>query len=161
MSRSKIADLDAVVERVRGARGHGKSIALANGVFDLLHVGHVRYLQAARELADVLVVAVNSDASARLLGKGPGRPIVPEEERAEIVEALACVDHVVIFDTKDVVPVIRALRPDVQVKGTDYSPETIPEKDEVRRYGGRVAVAGDPKDHSTTALLDELARVKR
>ena len=134
----------------------GKTIALANGVFDLFHVGHLRYLEGAKELADLLVVAVNSDASARRLGKGPGRPLVPEAERAEIVAALSCVDHVVVFDAKDVVPVIRALRPDVQVKGTDYTPETIPEASEVRSYGGRVAVAGDPKDHSTTALIAAL-----
>jgi rfaE bifunctional protein nucleotidyltransferase chain/domain len=126
-----------------------------NGIFDLFHVGHLRYLQGAKALADVLVVAVNSDQSARA-NKGPGRPVVPEVERAEIVSALACVDRVVIFDSKDVVPVIRALRPDVQVKGTDYTPDTIPEADEVRSYGGRVAVAGDPKDHSTTDLLRKL-----
>ena len=138
------------------ARSAGRSIALANGVFDLFHVGHLRYLQGAKELADVLVVAVNTDASARQLGKGPGRPVVPEHERAEIVAALACVDHVVLFDSRDVVPVIRALRPDVQVKGTDYTPETIPEADEMRAHGGRVAVAGDPKDHSTTDLVARL-----
>lgn len=142
------------------ATAAGRTVALANGVFDLFHVGHLRYLEGARALADELVVAVNDDASTRLLGKGPGRPVVPEAERAEIVAALACVDHVVLFDTKDVVPVIHALRPDVQVKGTDYTPETIPEAAEVRRYGGRVAVAGDPKDHSTTALVDALARLK-
>ena len=134
----------------------GRTIALANGLFDLFHVGHLRYLQGAKELADVLVVAVNTDASARQLGKGPGRPVVPEHERAEIVAALACVDHVVLFDSRDVVPVIRALRPDVQVKGTDYTPETIPEADEMRAHGGRVAVAGDPKDHSTTDLVARL-----
>ena len=138
------------------ASARGRRIALANGVFDLFHVGHLRYLEGARALADVLVVAVNSDASARRLGKGPGRPVVPEAERAEILEALACVDYVVLFDSKDVVPVIRALRPDVHVKGTDYTPETIPEAAEVRAYGGRVAVAGDPKDHSTTALVARL-----
>lgn len=138
----------------------GHTIALANGVFDLFHVGHLRYLRGAKALADLLVVAVNSDASARLLGKGPGRPVIPESERAEIVAALACVDHVVLFDSRDVVPVIRALRPDVQVKGTDYTPETIPEASEVRSYGGRVAVAGDPKDHSTTALLEALGRTR-
>jgi len=119
------------------ASAAGRSIALANGVFDLFHVGHLRYLEGAKRLADLLVVAVNGDASARLLGKGPGRPVVPEAER-------------------DVVPVIRLLRPDVQVKGTDYTPDTIPEAAEVRSYGGRVAVAGDPKDHSTTALLEKL-----
>jgi D-glycero-beta-D-manno-heptose 1-phosphate adenylyltransferase len=132
-----------------------KTIALANGVFDLFHVGHLRYLRGAKAEADLLVVAVNSDVSTRA-NKGPTRPIVPEAERAEIVEALACVDHVVLFDSKDVVPIIRALRPDVQVKGTDYTPETIPEAAEVRAYGGRVAVAGDPKDHSTTDLLARL-----
>jgi rfaE bifunctional protein nucleotidyltransferase chain/domain len=133
----------------------GRTVALANGVFDLLHVGHLRYLEGARELADVLVVAVNDDASTRL-NKGPTRPVVPELERAELVAGLACVDRVVLFGSKDVVPVIRALRPDVHVKGTDYTPETIPEAAEVRAYGGRVAVAGDPKDHSTTETLGKL-----
>ena len=143
------------------ASASGRTIALANGVFDLFHVGHLRYLQGARALADLLVVAVNSDVSARLLGKGPGRPVVPAAERAEIVAALACVDHVVLFDARDVVPVIRALRPDVQVKGTDYTPETIPEAAEVRRHGGRVAVAGDPKDHSTTEVVEALKKLGR
>ncbi len=141
------------------ASAAGRTVALANGVFDLFHVGHLRYLQGARALADLLVVAVNSDLSARLLGKGPGRPVVPAAERAEIVAALACVDHVVLFDDRDVVPVIRALRPDVQVKGTDYTPETIPEAAEVRSYGGRVAVAGDPKDHSTTEVVEALKKL--
>ncbi len=138
------------------ASAAGRTIALANGVFDLFHVGHLRYLEGARAEADLLVVAVNSDASTRL-NKGPGRPVVPEAERAEILEALECVDHVVLFDSRDVVPVIRALRPDVHVKGTDYTPETIPEAAEVRAYGGRVAVAGDPKEHSTSELIDKLA----
>jgi rfaE bifunctional protein nucleotidyltransferase chain/domain len=143
------------------ASARGRTIALANGVFDLFHVGHLRYLAGAKALADLLVVAVNSDLSARQLGKGPGRPVVPEDERAEIVAGLACVDHVAIFDAKDVVPVIRALRPDVQVKGTDYTPETIPEAKEVEAYGGRVAVAGDPKNHSTTEMLAKLAKLER
>jgi rfaE bifunctional protein nucleotidyltransferase chain/domain len=142
------------------ATAAGRTIALANGVFDLFHVGHLRYLAGARALADLLVVAVNDDASARTLGKGPGRPVVPEAERAEIVAGLACVDHVVLFGSPDVVPVIRALRPDVQVKGTDYTPETIPEAEEVRAYGGRVAVAGDPKDHSTTEMLETLRKLR-
>ena len=137
------------------ATAAGKTIALANGVFDLFHVGHLRYLIGAKAHADVLVVAVNDDASTRR-NKGPGRPVVPESERAEIVEALACVDHVLLFSSPDVVPVIRALRPDVQVKGTDYTPDTIPEAAEVRAYGGRTAVAGDPKDHSTSELIDKL-----
>jgi rfaE bifunctional protein nucleotidyltransferase chain/domain len=156
--RLSVEDLPAYRAEATAA---GRTIALANGVFDLFHVGHLRYLEGAKRMADVLVVAVNSDASARLLGKGPGRPVVPEDERAEIVAALACVDHVVLFDARDVVPVIRALRPDVQVKGTDYTPETIPEKAEVERHGGRVAVAGDPKDHSTTAVIDALRALER
>lgn len=137
------------------ATAAGKSIAMANGIFDLFHVGHLRYLEGAKAEADLLVVAINSDASTRL-NKGPGRPVIPEAERAEIVAALRCVDHVVLFDTKDVVSVIRLLKPDVQVKGTDYTPETIPEAAEVRAYGGRLAVAGDPKHHSTTELLGKL-----
>ncbi len=139
------------------ATAAGRTLALANGIFDLFHVGHLRYLQGARAEADLLVVAVNSDLSTRL-NKGPDRPIVPEAERVEILEALECVDRLVVFDAKDVVPVIRALRPDVHVKGTDYTPETIPEADEVRAYGGRVAVAGDPKDHSTTDLVAKLGK---
>jgi rfaE bifunctional protein nucleotidyltransferase chain/domain len=137
------------------ATAAGRTIALANGIFDLFHVGHLRYLQGAKAEADLLLVAVNSDASTRAY-KGPGRPVVPEDERAEIVAGLACVDFVVVFPSRDVVPIIRALRPDVHVKGTDYTPETIPEADEVRAYGGRVAVAGDPKNHSTTALIATL-----
>ena len=140
------------------ATAAGRTVALANGVFDLFHVGHLRYLEGAKAQADLLVVAVNSDASARALGKGPGRPVVPAEERAEIVAALSCVDHVVVFDAPRVVEVIRALRPDVQVKGTDYTPESIPEAEEVKSYGGRLAVAGDLKAHSTSALLEKLRR---
>lgn len=154
----RLEDLPALRARATAA---GRTIALANGVFDLFHVGHLRYLEGARALADLLVVAVNSDLSARLLGKGPGRPVIPGAERAEIVAALRCVDHVVPFDSRDVVPVIRALRPDVQVKGTDYTPDTIPEAQEVRAYGGRVAVAGDPKDHSTTGLVEALRRLEK
>jgi len=152
----RLLSLDDLPRLRAEATAAGRSIALANGVFDLFHVGHLRYLQGAKALGDLLVVAVNGDASARLQGKGPGRPVVPAAERAEIVAGLACVDHVVLFDTRDVVPVIRALRPDVQVKGTDYTPDTIPEAAEVRSYGGRVAVAGDPKSHSTTELVEKL-----
>jgi len=144
------------------ATGAGRTIALANGSFDLFHVGHLRYLQGAKAEADLLLVAVNSDASTRAY-KGPGRPVVPEDERAEIVAGLACVDLVVVFPSQDVVPIIRALHPDVHVKGTDYTPETIPEASEVRAYGGRVAVAGDPKSHSTTDLIAtlEAARARK
>lgn len=151
MSLTKIRSLEEVAEAVATHRRAGRTVAMANGVFDLLHVGHVRYLQGARELADVLVVAVNADASTRTL-KGPDRPIIPETERAELIAALSCTDLVTIFDTPDVRPLLRVLRPDVHVKGTDYTEDTIPERDEVLAYGGRVAVAGDPKDHSTTEL---------
>lgn len=155
MSTEKIRTLAQVVEERERWRAEGRTVALANGVFDLLHVGHVRYLQGAKALADVLVVAVNSDASTRAY-KGPGRPHIPEVERAELVAALACTDRVLVFAEPNVRAIIRALRPDVHVKGTDYTPDTIPEADEVRAYGGRVAVAGDPKDHSTTELLQRL-----
>jgi D-glycero-beta-D-manno-heptose 1-phosphate adenylyltransferase len=154
LTRQKIVALDALASTLRSLRA-GKTVALANGVFDLLHVGHVRYLEGAKALADILVVAVNSDRSTRAY-KGPGRPVVPEQERLELVAALACTDHVVVFDEPDVRAVIAVLRPDLQVKGTDYTPDTIPERDAVEAYGGKVAVAGDPKDHSTTELLADL-----
>jgi len=154
-TRVRLSDLPAI--RARASRA-GTTVALANGIFDLFHVGHLRYLEGAKALGDVLVVAVNSDASTRR-NKGPGRPVVPEGERAEIVAALACVDHVLVFGSKTVVPLIRKLRPDVQVKGTDYTPETIPEAAEVQSYGGRVAVAGDPKEHSTTEMVETLRKL--
>jgi rfaE bifunctional protein nucleotidyltransferase chain/domain len=148
----KRLSLDALAARVAEHRAAGRRVVLANGVFDLLHVGHLRYLEAARAHGDVLVVAVNSDASTRA-NKGPTRPVVPEDERAELVAGLQAVDHVVVFDGRTVEQVIDALRPDVQAKGTDYTPETIPERARVEAYGGRVVVCGDPKDHSTTALI--------
>lgn len=157
MTVDKIVPLEIAQRRVEEGRARGARVALANGVFDLLHVGHVRYLEGAKALADLLVVAVNSDVSTRA-NKGPGRPLVPQAERAELVAALQCVDQVVIFDERDVRRVIRALKPDVHVKGTDYTPETIPERDEVLAYGGRVAVAGDPKNHSSTELEQRLKR---
>ena len=157
MSTAKIRPLEEVVARARQARRAGKTVALANGVFDLLHVGHVRYLQGAKALADLLVVAVNSDASTRAC-KGPSRPVVPEAERAELVAALECVDSVVVFDQSDVRAILRSLRPEVHVKGSDYTEESVPERDVVLSYGGRVAIAGDPKDHSSTALLEKLQK---
>jgi D-glycero-beta-D-manno-heptose 1-phosphate adenylyltransferase len=147
-------ELAAVVARWRKV---GESVTLANGCFDLLHVGHVRYLQAARALGGKLVVALNSDQSVRRL-KGPGRPAMPEGERAEILAALACIDAVVIFDEPDVRALIREIRPDIQVKGTDYTRETVPERDEVAACGGRVEIVGDPKDHSTSELLGKIAK---
>jgi rfaE bifunctional protein nucleotidyltransferase chain/domain len=128
---------------------------LANGLFDLLHVGHVRYLEAAKREGDILVVAINSDASARAL-KGPQRPIVPEAERAELVAALACVDYVTLFDEPTVEPLIRALAPVIHCKGTDYTPETVPERLAVLETGGRIAIVGDPKDHATRDLIRKI-----
>ena len=138
----------------RGAelRAAGQTIVFTNGVFDLLHVGHVRYLRGAKALGGRLVVAINSDESVRAL-KGEGRPIMPAEDRAEIVSALADVDAVVIFPELDVRAIIREIRPDIQAKGTDYTADSVPERDAVTEYGGRVEIVGDPKDHSTSELI--------
>lgn len=153
----RIADLETVAAAVAEARSAGRSVALANGAFDLFHVGHVRYLRGAAELADLLVVAVNSDDSVRRL-KGEQRPMFAEAERAEIVAAVEGVDWVMIFGEQTVTDIIDRLRPDVHVKGTDYTEDTIPERDVVLAYGGRVAIAGDPKDHSTTEILERIER---
>lgn len=147
---------DRLLERVRADRAAGKRVAFANGCFDLLHVGHVRYLQAAAREADRLVVAVNSDRSVADL-KGRGRPILTAADRAEIVAALRGVDYVTIFDEPNVTPLLLALRPEVHCKGTDYTVETVPERDTVVSYGGRIAIVGDPKDHSTRDLLRRIA----
>lgn len=133
-------------------RRAGDRITLANGCFDVLHVGHIRYLHAARELGGKLVVAVNDDASVRAL-KGEGRPVMPAEERAEILAALAVVDAVVVFSEKDVRAIIREIRPDFHAKGTDYTVESVPERDEVEACGGRVVIVGDPKDHSASEII--------
>lgn len=143
-------------ERVSEWRRSGETVTLANGCFDLLHVGHVRYLHGAKALGGRLVVAVNSDESVRTI-KGEGRPLMPEDERAEIIAAFADVDAVVVFSEPDVRALIRELRPDVQAKGTDYTADSVPERDEVNSYGGRVAIVGDPKDHSTTDMLKRTA----
>ena len=150
-----LLDREALVTRVRQDRARGLTIAFANGGFDLLHVGHVRYLEGAKREADKLIVAINSDRSVRAL-KGPARPILPESDRAELVAALRAVDYVVIFDEPTVVTLLELLKPDVHCKGTDYTVETVPERDTVRSYGGRIAIVGDPKDHSTTDLLSRL-----
>ena len=147
-----ILDVDEVVRRLDADRRAGRTVALANGCFDVLHVGHVRYLQASADEADVLVVAINDDDSVRLL-KGPGRPILPAADRAELVAALRRVDYVVIFPGETVADVLRAVRPDVHCKGTDYTVDTVPEREVVREWGGRTAIVGDPKDHSTRELL--------
>lgn len=146
---------DALVDRVRQDRARGLTHALANGCFDLLHVGHIRYLEAAAREADRLIVAVNDDRSARAL-KGPGRPILPAAARAELVAALRGVDYVVVFPELTVAPLLELIAPDVHCKGTDYTADTVPERETVRAYGGRVAIVGDPKRHSTRDLLARL-----
>ena len=155
MSTSKHPKIVSRVElrrRVTAWRRAGERVTLANGCFDLVHVGHIRYLRAARDLGGKLVVAVNSDASVRAL-KGAGRPVMPADERAEILAALADVDAVVIFPEKDVRAIIREIRPDFQAKGTDYTAESVPERDVVEACGGRVAIVGDPKNHSATEII--------
>ena len=150
-----VLSLSDVEEALRSDRAAGRTIAFANGVFDLLHVGHVRYLQAASAQADRLVVAVNGDASVRRL-KGEGRPILDEQARAELVAALRGVHYVVVFDDDTVGDLLTRLKPDVHCKGTDYAPDTVPERDVVRSYGGRVAIVGDAKDHDTRRLIERV-----
>jgi rfaE bifunctional protein nucleotidyltransferase chain/domain len=152
---SKLLPLESLESVVAALKASGKTVVFANGCFDLLHVGHIRYLQSARQLGDALVVALNNDESVRRL-KGPQRPLMPENERAEILAALACVDYVVLFQEPTVERLLRVLKPDIQCKGTDYTEETVPEREVVRSYGGRVAIAGDPKDHSTRDLIQDI-----
>jgi rfaE bifunctional protein nucleotidyltransferase chain/domain len=152
---TKIFTRPALQAKVAEWRRNGEPVILTNGCFDLLHVGHVRYLQGAKALGGKLIVALNSDASVRQL-KGEGRPLMPVDERAEILAALTDVDAVVVFDEPDVRGLIRELHPDVQAKGTDYTRDTVPERDEVLAYGGRVEIVGDPKDHSTTSFLGQV-----
>lgn len=148
-----IRDRALLAALVADHRARGESIVLANGCFDLLHVGHVRYLEAAKAEGDVLIVAINSDASVRRHKPDGLRPLMPATERADILQALAAVDYVTIFDEPTVDAVLEALRPDVHAKGTDYTPETIPERATVERYGGRIAIVGDAKEHSTSDLI--------
>jgi len=145
-----------LVDLVAEDRRAGRRVAFANGCFDIIHVGHVRYLEGARQEADRLIVAINDDASVAAL-KGPGRPIMPAAERAELVGALRAVDYVVLFPDRTVERLLRLIKPDVHCKGTDYTVETVPEREVVRAYGGRIAIVGDPKDHSTRELLGRLA----
>jgi len=151
-TQTKILSRSELLRKVAEWRRAGERITLANGNFDLLHVGHVRYLEGAKALGGKLVVAINSDDSVRAL-KGEGRPVTPEKERAEIVAALADVDAVVIFSELDVRPIIREIRPEVQAKGTDYTVDSVPERDALAEYGGKVEIVGDPKQHSTSAIL--------
>ena len=148
----KLRSLDELTEECDLWRDQGLTLVLANGAFDLLHVGHVRYLEEARALGDRLVVAVNSDLSV-LTSKGPRRPVMPEDERVELLSHMEMVDRIVLFDSRTVEPVLRALRPQVHAKGTDYTVDTVPERAVVAAYGGRTAICGDPKDHATTDLI--------
>ena len=150
-----ILNREELVTRVRADRENGSRIVLANGCFDVVHVGHVRYLAGAREHGDVLVVGVNSDDQGARL-KGPGRPVLPAVERAELVAALESVTYVTVFDEPTVEELLLALKPDVHAKGTDYTEDSVPERNVVRSYGGKVAIVGDPKDHSTSAILARL-----
>lgn len=152
----KVLTREALVQAVAAERRQGRTVAFANGCFDLLHVGHVRYLEGAAREGDVLVVALNDDASVRVL-KGAGRPILDDASRAELVAALRCVDYVVVFPEATVGPLLEALRPDVHCKGTDYTVDTVPERAIVAAYGGRTAIVGDPKDHSTRDLIARVA----
>lgn len=152
MSTAKILAREELQARVAAWRRAGESVTLANGCFDVLHVGHVRYLQAAKKLGGRLIVAINSDDSVRAL-KGEGRPIMPDAERAEILSALADVDAVVIFPEPDVCALIREIHPDIQAKGTDYTIDSVPERAVVEEFGGRVEIVGDPKDHSATEII--------
>ena len=152
MLAGKILSREELKRRVAEWRRAGDSITLANGCFDLLHVGHVRYLRAAKELGGRLIVAINADDSVRAL-KGDGRPLIPEAERAEILAALADVDAVVIFPERDVRALVREIRPNIQAKGTDYTAASVPEREVVEECGGRVEIVGDPKDHSASAMI--------
>ncbi len=149
---ARILGRAALIAETRSARQAGKTVVLANGCFDVLHAGHIRYLQGARELGDVLVVAINTDEQVKAL-KGSGRPILAERQRAELVAAIEVVDFVTIFSEPTVEQLLRAIKPEVHAKGTDYTEETVPERDVVRSFGGRVAIVGDPKNHSTSEML--------
>jgi D-glycero-beta-D-manno-heptose 1-phosphate adenylyltransferase len=152
---ARILERNRLIARVAIARKGGARIVFANGCFDLLHVGHVRYLEAARALGDLLVVGINSDEQVRRL-KGEGRPYVPERERAETVASLRAVDYVTVFQEPTVTELLFALRPDIHAKGTDYTEETVPEREVVRSYGGRVQIVGDPKEHSSTEMFGKV-----
>lgn len=153
---TSILGRERLIERIQTARAKGACIVLANGCFDVLHVGHVRYLEAAKALGDVLVVGINSDEQTRRL-KGEGRPLIPQDQRAEIIASVEAVDFVTIFDEPTVTELLLTLKPDIHAKGTDYTEDSVPERDVVRSFGGRVAIVGDPKDHSSSEMIEKLA----
>jgi rfaE bifunctional protein nucleotidyltransferase chain/domain len=154
---ARILERNRLIARVAITRRGGARVVFANGCFDLLHVGHVRYLEAAKGLGDLLVVGVNSDEQVRLL-KGEGRPFVTARERAEVIASLRAVDYVTVFNEPTVAELLLALRPDIHAKGTDYTEDSVPERDVVRSFGGRVQIVGDPKDHSSTEMLKDVNR---
>jgi D-glycero-beta-D-manno-heptose 1-phosphate adenylyltransferase len=153
---SRIVKRDELITIVETERQFGKKIVLANGCFDVLHVGHVRYLEGAKALGDLLIVAINSDEQARRL-KGKGRPLLPQDQRAEIISSMEAVDLVTIFSEPTVEQLLLALKPDVHAKGTDYTEDSVPERDVVRSFGGRVAIVGDPKDHSSSEMIETVS----
>lgn len=153
--KQKIKSIQELKKVVSQHRASGRKIVFANGCFDLFHAGHIRYLESARALGDVLIVGINGDACVVRL-KGEGRPLQPESDRAEILASMACVDYVLMFDTLTVDGILRELKPDVHAKGADYTEESVPERETVLSYGGRVAIAGDPKDHSTRDLIQTI-----
>jgi cytidyltransferase-related domain len=154
-----ILERTALIKRVAAERAKGKKIILTNGCFDLFHVGHIRYLAGAKDLGGLVVTAINSDRQVREL-KGVGRPYMPDNERAELISSLRCVDAVTIFDEPTVTELLLAIRPDIHAKGTDYTTDTVPEREIVRSYGGQVAIVGDPKDHSSTELIAAVSESK-
>lgn len=156
----KLKSLSQLREIVRRERAEGRTIVLANGGFDLIHAGHIRYLEAAGKFGDVLIVALNSDASIRKL-KGPSRPVLPERERAEILSALACVDYVTIFSEPNVERILRILKPDIHAKGSDYTKKSVPERATVLAYGGKIAIAGGPKIRSTSEVIPHILKKVR
>ena len=153
--RRKIQDVAGLRPRVAAAQAAGLKVVFGNGCFDLIHVGHVRYLQSAKALGDILVVGINDDASVGVL-KGEGRPLQPQQERAEVIASMECVDYVVIFDAPTVAGLLLALKPDIHAKGTDYTIDNVPEREVVRAFGGRVAIAGDDKTHSSRDLVSAI-----
>ena len=156
MANKRILSRSELVRQVAAARTDGKRIVMANGCFDFLHVGHVRYLEAAKALGDLLIVGVNSDEQTRRL-KGEGRPFLPQDQRAEIISSIEAVDLVTIFSEPTVTELLLALKPDIHAKGTDYTEDSVPERDVVRSFGGRVAIVGDPKDHSSSEMIETVS----
>ncbi len=153
----RIVDRSELIKIAQTERTNGKRIVFANGCFDVLHVGHVRYLESAKTLGDLLIVGINSDAQTRRL-KGKGRPLIPQDQRAEIISSIEAVDLVTIFDEPTVTELLLAVKPDIHAKGTDYTEDSVPERDVVRSFGGRVAIVGDPKDHSSSEMVERLGR---